>query len=281
MKPRGAGVLVVAKSGEVLLLKRSRFVSGGKGKWAIPGGKIERGEKPLDAALREFKEEVGWPPRDIQMEVYGEPICDHKGFLTFRADVTRTWEPRLNWEHTASGWFRMDDLPGPMLEPVWECLKGMSERRNPVATLNENGCWFFVIWPRIDHRGRYQRGFNYAYYGTVDGVADLLLRTSGMAREPGFMKSFYDWATKAPPGTADNWDTIHWVITIDPALTDGGILDNMEDATLYQLTLGAGAWQIPRKQWEHGGRPAVTPQSILQSLGTRQAYQRYHQRKRR
>jgi len=43
---------------ELLLLKRPDHVHQG-GFWSFPGGKVEEGETPLDAAVRELKEESG------------------------------------------------------------------------------------------------------------------------------------------------------------------------------------------------------------------------------
>lgn len=43
---------------KVLLLERSHFVSQA-GTWCIPGGKVEPGESPKDAAKRELYEETG------------------------------------------------------------------------------------------------------------------------------------------------------------------------------------------------------------------------------
>jgi len=46
------------RNGEVLLLKRPDDVHQG-GLWSFPGGKVESGEHPLQAAIRELKEETG------------------------------------------------------------------------------------------------------------------------------------------------------------------------------------------------------------------------------
>jgi mutator protein MutT len=51
-----AGVLVV-RNGRVLLLRRG--IEPGYGKWAFPGGHVDRGETVEAAALRETREECG------------------------------------------------------------------------------------------------------------------------------------------------------------------------------------------------------------------------------
>ena len=52
----GVGTLLIRDS-NILLIKRLN--SPEKGKWAIPGGHVELGERILDAAKREFLEETG------------------------------------------------------------------------------------------------------------------------------------------------------------------------------------------------------------------------------
>ncbi|MCD6076242.1 MAG: coenzyme pyrophosphatase [Ramlibacter sp.] len=43
----------------VLLTRRADTLNNHAGQWALPGGRIDEGESPIDAALREMEEEVG------------------------------------------------------------------------------------------------------------------------------------------------------------------------------------------------------------------------------
>lgn len=56
--PVGCGVAVIVKEGKFVLLIR-RKGRHGNGTWSVPGGWVEQGEGPEQAAVRELREEVG------------------------------------------------------------------------------------------------------------------------------------------------------------------------------------------------------------------------------
>ena len=53
------GVVIVNENNEILLQKRSRFKRVNPSKWGICGGKVDFGETPIDAEIRETFEEIG------------------------------------------------------------------------------------------------------------------------------------------------------------------------------------------------------------------------------
>lgn len=53
------GVVIINENDEILLQKRSRFKRANPSKWGICGGKVDLGEMPLDAGVRETLEEIG------------------------------------------------------------------------------------------------------------------------------------------------------------------------------------------------------------------------------
>jgi 8-oxo-dGTP pyrophosphatase MutT (NUDIX family) len=69
--PRPAAVLCVIwdEGGQatVLLTRRSRRLRSHTGEIAFPGGRLDKGEQPMDAALREAKEEVGLDPSTVEV----------------------------------------------------------------------------------------------------------------------------------------------------------------------------------------------------------------------
>ncbi|WP_194793101.1 NUDIX hydrolase [Raineyella fluvialis] len=61
-----AGVIIVNERRQILLVQRGHEPQ--RGRWTVPGGRIERGESPAQAAVREAFEETGLRVR-IQREV--------------------------------------------------------------------------------------------------------------------------------------------------------------------------------------------------------------------
>jgi len=57
--PKGDGALAEGGGAAFLLCLRPLRMSRHAGQYALPGGRIDAGETPLDAALRELKEELG------------------------------------------------------------------------------------------------------------------------------------------------------------------------------------------------------------------------------
>lgn len=82
------------------------------GTWAVPGGAIDEGESPIEAALREFEEEIG----DLigEYDVAHVHVDDHGGwtYTTVVIDVPEPFRPphNLHWETAAAGWASAEQL---------------------------------------------------------------------------------------------------------------------------------------------------------------------------
>lgn len=60
MRPRSSVVVPIGPSGRVLVLRRGPTDPWMPGRWNYPGGKVDPGEDPYEAALRELSEEAGF-----------------------------------------------------------------------------------------------------------------------------------------------------------------------------------------------------------------------------
>jgi len=122
--PLASGILFTTRDAPatILLVKRALTEENYGGYWSLPGGKIDAGEVPADAAVRESKEEIGYEPVVGDLE---QIKADDK-FVTFRCYVDGEFKPFLNPEHIDYRWCARDDLPRPVHPGVLAMLGGLA-----------------------------------------------------------------------------------------------------------------------------------------------------------
>jgi len=110
----GVGGLIT-KDGSVLLIKRK--FEPNRGLWSLPGGLLEVGEDPEDAARREVREELGLEVKvEGLLQVANEVIRDDLGRVKFHfvlVDYLMTplgEEVKLNEESDEFGWFKPEAI---------------------------------------------------------------------------------------------------------------------------------------------------------------------------
>ena len=120
--PKGAAVVIFDREGRVLLLLRPAFVTWMPHRWALPGGHIEEGERPIEAAVRETKEETTLVIID-PTEFYISP----NGEVVYFAVRDQSGDVVIDWEHNDFAWVYPEDLTNydrvPLLDEVVERAK--------------------------------------------------------------------------------------------------------------------------------------------------------------
>ena len=117
---KAAGLAIVDPLGHVLFVKRL----GGdhSGEWAFPGGGIEQGEQPHEAAFRECEEELGHCPSGHSGHLHQAVSDEGVDYTTFLHEVGRKFTPRLNHEHSDFVWAHPSDPPQPLHPAVRSML---------------------------------------------------------------------------------------------------------------------------------------------------------------
>lgn len=117
---------VIVKDGKTLLAQR--MGSFNQGDWGSMGGHVEFGETPIEAAIREAKEELGIKIGNLKFVCCINEYFKEKQYVDviFLADII-SGRPRIMESHKISkiGWFPLDDLPEPLFAPIRITLQNL------------------------------------------------------------------------------------------------------------------------------------------------------------
>lgn len=101
--------LVPVNNGKVLVLKRNTEC------WEFPGGRIEFGEMPEIAAVRECEEETGLKARELVLLTVTSAVYEKNGdkkhsiYIVFAGKVD-LGEVRVSGEHVEAKWVNIAEL---------------------------------------------------------------------------------------------------------------------------------------------------------------------------
>ena len=123
----------IMKDGKVAIFKRSGKVSTYRGRWAGISGSIERGEKPMDAALREIEEETGISRKELSLVREGAPLHIRDGDIVWKVhpflwNLKKDVDIKIDWEHLHYVWVYPEELKNyetvpKLYETLWRVLK--------------------------------------------------------------------------------------------------------------------------------------------------------------
>tara|TARA_Y100000310_G_scaffold334647_1_gene414874 strand:- start:263 stop:667 length:405 start_codon:yes stop_codon:yes gene_type:complete len=117
---KGAVVVILDADNRVLLGRRPTDVAcWAPGKWALPGGKVEPGETPLQAAVRETKEEMNLDVKKLKQLGF-HPQASVVSYYTRSYDG----DVQIDHEHTDWAWVADSEIKNYDLAPeVFEMYK--------------------------------------------------------------------------------------------------------------------------------------------------------------
>ncbi len=101
-----SAAVVLWRGGELLVMKRAAgFSSGG---WFLPGGHLQRGERPADACARELREETGIEVDPASLRIVDVMTYDRDGTtahcIIYNGDCAAATECVVNEEHYVAKW---------------------------------------------------------------------------------------------------------------------------------------------------------------------------------
>jgi 8-oxo-dGTP diphosphatase len=112
--PKVSVAVLAEQDGRVLMVKRT--MNPGRGSWCFPGGFMESGETPQEAAIRECKEETGLDILITKLiDVYYYEDFRGSGVVIMYAGQATEGQPNTETtEASAIDFFSPDNLPEPI-----------------------------------------------------------------------------------------------------------------------------------------------------------------------
>ncbi|MFP4524288.1 MAG: NUDIX domain-containing protein [Candidatus Woesearchaeota archaeon] len=106
---------LIEHDGKILILLRGNKEESSPGTWGLAAGRLEEGEEPAEAALREVEEETGHQARKEDLEEAGTHTWQSPGmdvtFHAYRLPVKERIKVKLDpAEHDAYAWKTPDEI---------------------------------------------------------------------------------------------------------------------------------------------------------------------------
>lgn len=123
-----ASVVIIYHKGNILALKRSDDSESFPGFWNFPGGSIEEGESPVEAAVREVKEEASIDIDPAKMESMGSFDFAFLKVHYFKTDKF-DGEIEINDESSGHAWIQPEQILDMVFLPMPSLLLGKVIKR--------------------------------------------------------------------------------------------------------------------------------------------------------
>jgi 8-oxo-dGTP pyrophosphatase MutT (NUDIX family) len=111
--PGSVGIAVVDAADRVLMVWRHRFTTD-TWNWELPGGWVDPGESPRQAAAREAEEETGWRPGELHELAYLQPVAgitDAEQWVYLADGASYVGPPADAYESDRVAWVPLAEVP--------------------------------------------------------------------------------------------------------------------------------------------------------------------------
>lgn len=142
-------LLILRREDEIMLAKKKRGF--GVGKLNGVGGKIQSGETPEQAMIRECQEEIGVTPSCYEAmgtNSFTEYIDGQRKRLMFHLYVASMWEGEpTETDEMAPGWFHVDSIPyEQMFEADRYWLPAVLQGKKVAGEFEFDINWMLTSW---------------------------------------------------------------------------------------------------------------------------------------
>ena len=119
----GLGVGIIVENSHQQIMMMQRKSQHGRGRFSIPGGLVEPGERLQDAALRELREETGLIAQELHflgitnnLNTFQQEGVHVASVIFYTQHFTGTLCLNEPEKHDALQWYALNDLPLPLFE---------------------------------------------------------------------------------------------------------------------------------------------------------------------
>ena len=206
------------------------------GTWGIPGGAISEGEDPVQGALREFAEEVGFIPEHTIVRTYVDQVAEDWAYTTVIAQVHKTFDhDGSTWEASHGAWFTASEMRSINLHPAFaEAFPRVASHADPSKSLDNR-----------TETGLQTTGSSTYYHGTNQALSP------GDALRPGSLSGVGgDWESEF-------YDSGYIYFTTNLAAAERfawiAVQKRGGDAHIYEVSPGTSVIPDPESESSMGG----------------------------
>jgi 8-oxo-dGTP pyrophosphatase MutT (NUDIX family) len=113
---KSSTIAIINEKDQILILKRGKTAPWMPGRYCLPGGKVEKNEDLINAAIRELFEETNIVCAIEGFFIHNVQYSNGKSKIVFSARINNPIV-KLNWEHEDYAWIDIESIKDYDLVP--------------------------------------------------------------------------------------------------------------------------------------------------------------------